>query len=106
VGDLKEKYNVLQLLRSAIQKSPWTWIIAAIFIGLLISPLPSGTKKIYVLAASPQRKSLERPTRSKTVRRKIVDKLWSLTKPIICAYIGGEMYRRFERIAGDASSGR
>jgi hypothetical protein len=86
------------------QFSSWPWIIAAILTGFLISRLASRKKKIYILADSPQRKSLEEPTRAKKAHRKIVDKLWSLTKPIICTYIGGEIYRRFGRIAGYASS--
>jgi hypothetical protein len=102
VGELKEKYNVLHLLRSSIQKDPWPWLIATILGSFLISRLASRKKKIYVLADSPQRKSLEHPTGPKA-HRKIVDKLWSLAKPIICTYIGGEIYRRFGRIAGYAS---
>ena len=104
VGELKEKYNVLHLSRSSIQKDPWPWLIATILGGFLISRLASRKKKIYVLADSPHRKSLEQPTRPKKAHRKSVDKLWSLAKPIICTYIGGEIYRRFGRIAGHASS--
>ena len=103
VSELKEKYNVLHWLRSSIQKDPWPWLIATILGGFLISRLASRKKKIYVLADSPHRKSLEQPTRPKKAHRKSVDKLWSLAKPIICTYIGGEIYRRFGRIAGYAS---
>jgi hypothetical protein len=103
VSELKEKYDVLHWLRSSIQKDPSPWLIATILSGFLISRLASRKKKIYVLADSPQRKSLEQPTRPKKAHRKSVDKLWSLTKPIICTYIGGEIYRRFGRIAGYAS---
>lgn len=83
VGDLKEKYNVLLLLRSSIQKDPWPWIIAAILNDFLISRLPSREKKTYVLANSPQRKFLEEAARPKKAHLKTVHKLWSLTKPII-----------------------
>src|SRR3984957_1432163 len=103
VSELKEKYNVLHWLRSSIQTDPWPWLIATILSGFLISRLASRKKKIYVLADSPQRKSLEQPPRPKKAHRKSVDKLWSLAKPIICTYIGGEIYRRFGRIAGYAS---
>jgi|HubBroStandDraft_4_1064222.scaffolds.fasta_scaffold21202_4 hypothetical protein len=106
VGELKEKYNALHLLRSSVQKNPWPSMIAAILTGFLISRVPSRKKTIYVLADSPQRKSLEevQPARPKQADRKIVDKLWSLTKPIICTYIGGEIYQRFGRMARYASS--
>jgi hypothetical protein len=103
VSELKEKYNVLHWFRSSIQKDPWPWLIATILSGFLISRLASRKKKIYVLADSPQRKSLEQPTRPKKAHRKSVDKLWSLAKPLVCTYIGGEIYRRFGRIAGYAS---
>jgi hypothetical protein len=103
VSELKEKYNVLHWLRSSIQKDPWPWLIATILGGFLISRLASRKKKIYVLADSPHRKSLEQPTRPKKAHRKSVDKLWSLAKPLVCTYIGGEIYRRFGRIAGYAS---
>jgi hypothetical protein len=98
-GELKERYNILHLLRSSIQKDPWSWLIATILSSFLISRLASGKKKIYVLAHSPQRKSLQQPTGPKKAHRRIVEKLWSLTKPIICTYIGGEIYRRVGRIA-------
>jgi hypothetical protein len=101
VGELKEKYNALHLLRSSVQKNPWPSMIAAILTGFLISRVPSRKKTIYVLADSTQRKSLEEV---KQADRKIVDKLWSLTKPIICTYIGGEIYQRFGRMARYASS--
>jgi hypothetical protein len=105
VRELREDYNVVRLLRASVQKDPWSWIIGGMLTGFLISRLPSRKKKIYVLADSPQRKSVEdvQTDRSKQGDRKIVDKLWSLTKPIICTYIGGEIYRRFGRIAGYAS---
>ena len=104
VGELKEKYNVLHLLTSSLHKDPWPWIIATSLTGFVISRLASQKKKIYVLANSPRKRSLEEPTGAKKAHRKIVDKLWSLTKPIICTYIGGEIYRRFGRIAGYAPS--
>ena len=104
VSELKEKYNVLHLLRSALHKDPWSWIIATSLTGFVISRLALQKKKIYVLANSPGRKSLEEPTGPEKAHRKIVDKLWSLIKPIICTYIGGEIYRRFGRIAGYAPS--
>ena len=104
VGELKEKYNVLHLLTSSLHKDPWPWIIATSLTGFVISRLASQKKKIYVLAESSRKKSLEEPTGPKKAHRKIVDKLWSLIKPIICTYIGGEIYRRFGRIAGYAPS--
>jgi hypothetical protein len=86
------------------QFSSWPWIIAAILTGFLISRLASRKKKIYIVADSSQRKSPEKPTRLEKGHREIVGKLWSLTKPIVCTYIGGEIYRRFGRMAGYASS--
>jgi hypothetical protein len=104
VGELKEKYNVLHLLTSSLHKDPWPWIIATSLTGFVISRLASQKKKIYVLADSSRKKSLEEPTGPKKAHRKIVDKLWSLTKPFIYSYIGGEIYRRFGRITGYAPS--
>jgi hypothetical protein len=106
VRELKKDYNVVRLLRASVQKDPWSWIIGGMLTGFLITRLPSRKKKIYVLADSPRRKSPEevQSARPKQGNRKIVDNLWSLTKPIICTYIGGEIYRRFGRMAGYASS--
>lgn len=79
------------------------WMIGAVLTGFLISRRPPRRKVVYVLADSPRRKSPKErePARPTNDHRQLMEKLWSLLKPIICTYIGREIYRRFRRQAGN-----
>jgi hypothetical protein len=96
VCELKREYNVADQLRALVRTHPWIWFTVSASIGFLLSRLPTRTKKVY-LWADPlqQRPSFEvRPVPPDKDDARIVDKFWSLAKPIISTYIGRELYRR------------
>jgi hypothetical protein len=109
VSELKENYNVSHRLRTSVQKYPWPWVMGAMLTGFLLSRLPARRKEVYLpadcLRARPPR-NVRRPAPQKDESR-IMEKLWSLAKPIISTYIGRELYRRGRRPskAGDDRSG-
>jgi hypothetical protein len=98
VCELKREYNVADQLRALVRTHPWIWFTVSASIGFLLSRLPTRTKKVYLRAHPLQRRpSFEvRPVRPDKDDARIVDKFWSLAKPIISTYIGRELYRRIK----------
>jgi hypothetical protein len=99
VGELKEQYNLAQRVRASVQRDPWPWIIGAILTGFLLSRIPARRKEVYLRSDPLQRKPPQEihPTRPDKDDSGTTDKLWSLAKPIISAYIGRKLYKRVRR---------
>jgi hypothetical protein len=98
VSEIKKDYNVPNRLKASIQKNPSAWAIGALMTGFLISRIPARRKKIYVWPESSRRKPLQEipPAVPKRAESR-TSKLWSIVKPVISAYIGGEIYKRVKR---------
>jgi hypothetical protein len=103
-GELKEAYNLARRIRESVQKYPWGWMLGAVLTGFVISRLPARKKEVY-LWADPALERLVRkipvretnPARIEKQDSSLMDKLWSITKPIMSAYIGREIYKRMKR---------
>jgi hypothetical protein len=100
VGELKQDYNVSNRLRASIQKYPWPWLAGSLLTGYLLSHLPERRKVIYSSPDPRQRAPSNQAypeSPGKKNRLRATNKIWSLVKPIISAYIGRELYNRVER---------
>ena len=100
VRELKQDYNVSNRLRASIQKYPWPWLAGSLLTGYLLSRLPERRKVIYSSPdprqRTPSNQAYPAPRGEKN-RLRATNKIWSLVKPIISAYIGRELYNRVER---------
>ena len=96
VSELKEDYNVPHRLRGSVQKYPWSWIMGAVLVGFLFSRLPARRKEVYLWADPLQgRPSLEvHPPLAEKDESRATNKIWSLIKPLISAYVSREVYKR------------
>ena len=108
VSDLKREYNVADRFKESVQKNPWEYIIGGVLIGFLLSHLPARRKEVYVWENQRSRRMPkdELSTRLDKENSGKINKLWSLAKPIISAYIGRELYkplRRWGKQAAEAS---
>jgi hypothetical protein len=99
VSDLKREYNVADRLNESVQKNPWEYIIGGVLIGFLLSHLPAQRKEVYVWENQRSRRMPkdELSTRLDKENSGKINKLWSLAKPIISAYIGRELYKPLRR---------
>jgi hypothetical protein len=99
VSDLKREYNVADRLKESVQKNPWEYIIGGVLIGFLLSHLPARRKEVYVWENQRSRRMPkdELSTRLDKENSGKINKLWSLAKPIISAYIGRELYKPLRR---------
>jgi hypothetical protein len=99
VGELKEQYNLVRRLRASVQRDPWPWMIGAVLTGFLLARLPARRKRIYLWADPRQRRPAKEihPARADRDDSRRTNKLWSLAKPVISAYIGRELYKRMRR---------
>jgi hypothetical protein len=99
LSELKEDYNVPHRLRASIQTYPWSWIMGAALTGFLLSRLPARRKEVYVSPAPVRSKPLreKRAPASDKEEPRAMNKLWSLAKPILSAYISRELYKRARR---------
>src|ERR1700740_2386574 len=99
VTELQREYNVTDRLKESVQKNPWQYVIGGVLIGFLLSRLPARRKEVYVWenrrARRMQKDGL--PTHLDKENTGRINKLWSLAKPIISAYIGRELYKRLRR---------
>jgi hypothetical protein len=96
LSKLKEDYNVPRRLRRLVRKYPWSWIMGAVLVGFSFSRLPARRKKVYLWANPLQgRPSREvGPPLAEKDESRATDKIWSLLKPLISAYVGREVYKR------------
>jgi hypothetical protein len=99
VTELQREYNVTDRLKESVQKHPWQYIIGGVLIGFLLSRLPARRKEVYVWENRRSRRMPkdELPTRLDKENSGKINKLWSLAKPIISAYIGRELYKSLRR---------
>jgi len=99
VSDLKREYNVADRLKESVQKNPWEYIIGGVLIGFLLSHLPARRKEVYVWENQRSRRMPkdELSTRLDKENSGKINKLWSMAKPIISAYIGRELYKPLRR---------
>ena len=99
VSDLKRECNVADRLKESVQKSPWEYIIGGVLLGFLLSHLPARRKEVYVWENQRSRRMPkdELPTRLDKDNSGKINKLLSLAKPIISAYIGRELYKPLRR---------
>jgi hypothetical protein len=99
VSDLKREYNVADRFKESVQKNPWEYIIGGVLIGFLLSHLPARRKEVYVWENQRSRRMPkdELSTRLDKENSGKINKLWSLAKPIISAYIGRELYKPLRR---------
>jgi hypothetical protein len=99
VSDLKREYNVADRFKESVQKNPWEYIIGGVLIGFLLSHLPARRKEVYVWENQRSRRMPkdELSTRLDKENSGKINKLWSLAKPIISAYIGRELYKPLKR---------
>src|ERR1700745_3434199 len=99
VSELKREYNVTNRLKESVQKHPWEYIFGAVLIGFLLSHLPARRKEVYVWENRRSRRmpKEELSTRLDKENSGKINKLWSLAKPIISAYIGRELYKPLRR---------
>jgi len=99
VSDLKREYNVADRLKESVQKNPWEYIIGGVLIGFLLSHLPARRREVYVWENQRSRRMPkdELSTRLDKENSGKINKLWSLAKPIISAYIGRELYKPLRR---------
>ena len=98
VGELKEQYNLIRRLRTSVQRDPWPWMIGAVVTGFVLAHLPARRKEVYLRAAPQQRPPKEiHPARADKDDSWRTNKLWSLAKPVISAYVGRELYKRMRR---------
>jgi hypothetical protein len=99
VSDLKREYNVADRLKESVQKNPWEYIIGGVLIGFVLSHLPARRKEVYVWENQRSRRMPkdELSTRLDKENSGKINKLWSLAKPIISAYIGRELYKPLRR---------
>jgi hypothetical protein len=96
VSELKEHYNAPRLLRGSVQKYPWSWIMGAGLVGFLLSRLPARRKEVYLRVNPLQGKPLREagPSLAQKDKSGATDRIWSLIKPLISAYVGREVYKR------------
>src|ERR1700751_3861335 len=99
VSELKREYNVTDRLKESVQKNPWEYIIGGVLISFLLSHLPARRKEVYVWENQRSRRMPkdELSTRLDKENSGKINKLWSLAKPIISAYIGRELYKPLRR---------
>ena len=99
VSDLKREYNVADRFKESVQKNPWEYIIGGVLISFLLSHLPARRKEVYVWENQRSRRMPkdELSTRLDKENSGKINKLWSLAKPIISAYIGRELYKPLRR---------
>ena len=99
VTELQREYNVTDRLKESVQKHPWQYIIGGVLIGFLLSHLPARRKEVYVWENQRSRRMPkdELSTRLDKENSGKINKLWSLAKPIISAYIGRELYKPLRR---------
>jgi hypothetical protein len=108
VSELKEEFNIARWIKASIRASPWGWSLAAMLIGFLISRLPARKKEVYLwadpLTGKPMRKVPVRSMKLDRVRKDngLTDKVWSLIKPVLSAYIGRGIYERLVRTRQDS----
>ena len=90
-AELKEEYDVLHRIHTAVQKNPLPWVIAALLVGFLLSRLPPRRKEVFVWnepsQRMPSRKVPRSPTGSDGDESSEMKRLLSLTKWAIAAYI-------------------
>ena len=108
VSEVKREYNVVDRLKESVQKHPREYIIGGVLIGFLLSLLPVQRKEVYVREDQRWRRMPKDglPTQLEKENSGRINKLWSLAKPIISAYIGRELYqrlRRWSKMAGEVS---
>ncbi|HYZ75021.1 MAG TPA: hypothetical protein VE641_18225 [Chthoniobacterales bacterium] len=99
VGELKEQYNFGRRLRASVQSYPWRWMIGGVMTGFLLALLPARRREIYLWAEPLQRRPPREihPPRAEKDDSPRTNKLWSMVKPIVSAYIGRELYKRMRR---------
>ena len=99
VIELKKDYDVPRRLRTSVQRFPWPWIMGAVLSGFLLSRLPARRKEVY-LWPDPRGRRPPReihPASADKGQSRVVNKVWSVVKPIISTYMGRELYRRVRR---------
>jgi hypothetical protein len=101
VSELKEEYNISRWFRACLQKYTWGWVMGAVLTGFLISRLPARKKAVYLWADPVERKRgskmavrEEKAAHPGRHHSELIDKLWSLAKPILSAYLGRILYQR------------
>jgi hypothetical protein len=101
VTELREEYNITRWFRARVQDNPWSWVMAAVLTGFLISRLPARKKEVYLWADSVEGRRRRRiPVRDEKTAHPtsrdpgFTDRLWSLAKPILSAYLGRKLYQR------------
>ncbi len=101
VSELKEEYNISRWFRTCVQKYPWGWVMGAVLTGFLISRLLARKKTVYLWADPVERKRgskmlvrEEKEAHPGRHHSELIDKLWSLAKPILSAYLGRKLYQR------------
>jgi hypothetical protein len=102
--ELKEEYNLVRWMRESVRKYPWGWMMGALVAGFIISRLPPRKKEVYLWADPAQEKPVRKvpvreikPARTEKQNSRLTDKLWSITKPVMSAYIAREIYKRTKR---------
>jgi hypothetical protein len=97
-AELKEEYDVLHRINTAVQKNPLPWVIAALLVGFLLSRLPPRGKEVFIwnepFHRTPPRKVPLSPTGSDNDEFSEMKQLLSLTKWAIAAYIIRILERR------------
>ena len=103
MSELKEEFDIGRRFKAAVRENPWTWSIAAMITGFLITLLPARKKEVYVWVDPLERKSMRRtviqerkPNRGRE-REGLLDKVWAVIKPILSTYIARKIYERVVR---------
>jgi hypothetical protein len=108
LSELKEEFNIARRVKASIRENPWTWSIAAVLTGFLISCLPARKKEVYLWVDPFGRKPMRKiPVRKMKPDRAgkddgLTDKVWSLIKPVLSTYIGREIYELVARPGKDS----
>ena len=100
MSKLKKDYNLAHRLRTSMQRDPWPWLAGAAIIGFLVSRVPARRKEVY-LPSDPVKPRLRGEARSPggdQIQNQVMNKIWSLAKPIISTYIGRKLYNYARRL--------
>jgi hypothetical protein len=95
VGELKKDYSPLNCLKASVETNPLYWVVGALLLGFLISRLPARRKIIYIPQDSAEAMRATKHSTAKVItnRSQILRKVWTLIKPVITAYVAGEIYK-------------
>jgi hypothetical protein len=100
VSELKKDYNLARRLRTSVQRDPWPWLVGAAIIGFLVSWVPARRKEVYLPSdpVKPRSRGEARSPGGDQIQNPVMNKIWSLAKPIISTYIGRELYNYARRL--------